>query len=27
MGFFGPGTGPTVIPIGDRTVMALNPGK
>ncbi len=27
MGFFGPGTGPTTIPIGDRTVMALNPGK
>jgi hypothetical protein len=27
MGFFGPGSGPTVIPIGDRTVMALNPGK
>ena len=26
MGFFGP-SGPTVIPIGDRTVMALNPGK
>lgn len=27
MGFFGPGSGPTAIPIGDRTVMALNPGK
>ena len=26
MGFFGPG-GPSVIPIGDHTVMALNPGK
>jgi TadE-like protein len=27
IGFFGPGSGPTTIPIGDRTVMALNPGK
>jgi Flp pilus assembly protein TadG len=27
VGFFGPGNGPTTIPIGDRTVMALNPGK
>ena len=27
MGFFGAGTGPTAIPITDRTVMALNPGK
>ncbi len=27
MGFFGPGTGPSAFEIGDRTVMALNPGK
>ena len=27
MGFFGPGSGPTAFEIGDRTVMALNPGK
>ncbi len=26
LGFFGPGTGPTTIPITDKTVMALNPG-
>ncbi len=26
MGFFGSGTGPTTIPITDKTVMALNPG-
>ena len=27
MGFFGPGSGPTTIEIGDKTVMALNPGN
>ncbi len=27
MGFFGSGTGPTTIPISDRTIMALNPGN
>jgi TadE-like protein len=27
MGFFGPGSGPTTIPISDRTIMALNPGN
>jgi hypothetical protein len=27
MGFFGPGSGPTTVEIGDRTVMALNPGN
>lgn len=27
MGFFGPGSGPSTIPISDRTIMALNPGN